>query len=153
MNTTLNPIDALKKAVVDHVANQPFFSNITVIADDQGDVDTQIAVALSEIGLGVVFEANEGRVRFQAVGSGHIDLTPTFTITENVLINRDPENARRTGKTASDVVVNLFDIFNPLASRDPLPITLQEFEVVNNTGSVITYQITGRAQLGWTSKQ
>jgi len=152
IETTLNPIDAVKKAAVDFINSHDFFKSIPCIWDEKGDVDTQIEVKMLSIGMGIVLECNQGKVVNQAVGSQDVRMTPTITITENVLINRDPANASSSGKRAADIVCELFAIFNPATSQTPLPIYLDEFEVVNNTGSVITYQITGRANAGWKIK-
>jgi hypothetical protein len=153
MITTLNPLDAIKKAAADYIVSFDAFKNIGVIVDDKGDVETQIAVKLQSLGIGIVLECNEGRVEYPAVGSTAVALSPTLTITENVLINRDPANTQASGKTAADLVCELFAIFNPLAASaagTQLPIILQDFEVVSNTGSLIVYQIKGRANAGWT---
>lgn len=149
--TTLNPIDAIKREVVDLLKSRPFFANIDVLSDDKGDLDTTVATALQRLGLGVVFELESGRVKNPNLGAREIDLKATFTIVENVLINRDAGNVEGSGKTASDIVVELFAIFNPMASA--VRLYLADFSLISNTGGVITYQVNGTVPAGWKTKE
>ena len=146
----MNPIDEIKAEVVRRVNAHPFFKNIQCISDEAGDLDTQVVKKLGELGLVVVFEILKGDVQFEGVGAYGINLAPTFTITEQVLMNRDEKSQGYTGKTATDVVCQLFAIFNPLGGTHPIRPTA--FNLINNTGSVITYQITGKCAAGWTEK-
>ena len=152
MITTLNPIEAVKHAAAAIIQAEEYFKNVPVVVDDKGDVDTQIDVALQQTGLGIVIECIEGKVLYQAVGSSAVELQPTLTITENVLINRDPSNTSASGKTASDVLCNLLALFNPLtasAAGRELPLYMSSWDLLSNMGSTIIYQIKCRANAGW----
>jgi len=153
IQSKLNMIDQLKKSVVDLVNSKPFFENLKVISDEKGDLDIEIEKKIISIGMSIVFECNEGRVSKPGMGSSAMDLMPTFTIEENVLINRNPDNPDASGKTATDVVCELFAVFNPMTATEPLPITLEKFETINNTGNVVRYQIIGKVQVGWKQVQ
>ncbi len=148
--TNLNPIDFTKAEICAHIKAQSYFDNLAVLTDEKGDLDTTIAMALQKLGLGIAIEVSKGKVRFPAVGSSAVDMACVITIQENVLINRDEANKDATGKRAADVVCELVAIFNPMASA--VPLTISDFDLVSNTGGVITYQINGTVQAGWKQK-
>ncbi len=151
LQTSLNPIDAAKKEVRDFVAKHEFFSNVEILTDEKGDLDTTVAAALQKLGLGVVFEMDTGTVKYPALGSTVMKVKAVFTITENVLINRDENNQDATGKRATDVVCELFAIFNP--AQDAVPVVLETLVPTSNTGGVVAFQINGYVDMGWKQKQ
>jgi hypothetical protein len=143
-----NPIEETKKRIVDFANARPFFQQIPVITDERGDVETQVQVALNKLGLSTVFEMNSGAVKYPGVGCYSIDLVPTFTITERVLLNRNEKAANFTGKIATDVLCELYAIFHPMQAGGS-PLYLTGHSVENNTGGVIIYQLTGKLSAGW----
>jgi hypothetical protein len=145
----MNPIDEIKATVVARVNAHPFFKNIQCISDEAGDLDTLVAKKIGELGLVVVFEMIKGTVQFEGVGAYSVQMDPKFTITEQVLLNRDEKSPAHTGKTATDALCYLLAIFNPLNPGSPSPIRVQSFNLINNTGGVITYQIDGKCAAGW----
>jgi len=156
VTTTMNPIDVIKKDIVDYINAQPYFQGINCIWDEAGDVDTQILARVNAIGIGILVECVKGKVEFKAVGSQAMEMTVTITIEENVMVNRDPGNASASGKKATDILCELFALFNPIEAAqrgEGLPFTVDDYDLVRNTGGRIIYQITGTAKAGWKLKQ
>ena len=150
IQTSLNPIDAAKKQVRDFVAQHEFFSNVPVITDEKGDVDTAIEAALQQLGLGLVFEIDTATVQYPALGATAIKAKAVFTITENVLINRDENNPDAAGKRATDVVCELFSIFNPMQAA--VPVVLETMVPLSNTGGIVRFQVNGYLNMSWQQK-
>jgi hypothetical protein len=150
LQTSLNPIDAAKKKVRDFVAKHEFFSNVEVLTDEKGDLDTSVASALQQLGLGLVFEIDTATVQFPALGSTAIKAKAVFTITENVLFNRDENNLEASGKRATDVVCELFSIFNPLQGE--VPVVLETMVPLSNTGGIVRFQVNGYLNMSWQQK-
>jgi hypothetical protein len=53
-------------------------------------------------------------------------------------------------------VTEIYAIFDPIKISETaagLPMTLDGFDLIKNTGGTIIYQITGTAQAGWKIKQ
>jgi hypothetical protein len=76
-----------------------------------------------------------------------MDMSVAFTVTEMVLINRDPQNTSASGKRAADVVCELIALFNPANASTPMPIYITEIEPPRIDNGVMT--VTIRA-LEWT---
>lgn len=150
VETKLNPIDAVKQEIAALIRANSFFDNIDVLTDEKGDIDTTILIALQKVGVGIVIEVDRGSVISPNVGSSDVELTCVISIVENVLINRDPENVSASGKRATDLVCELMAMFNPM--HKAVPMTVTPFELQNNTGGVITWQMTAKVYAGWKQK-
>ncbi len=122
----MNPIDATRQAVLERMQADPELQNIPCILDEKGDVETGIEKALATLGIGVIFELERGTLDYPSVGAYVVNLEPVFTVVENVLINRDPDNVSASGKTASDVITRLFEVFHPLKTAQPIYLTADD---------------------------
>lgn len=125
----------------------PFFENIKCLLDEKGDLEAKVEKQLASLGLAVIFELEKGDVAYPSIGAYVVDLKPSFTIMENVLINRDPQNTGASGKTAADVIDRLFQIFHPLTGRNP--IYLLGFELISDAGGVVIYNMPAKAKASW----
>ncbi len=143
-----NPIETMRKQIVDMANATQFFQALPIIHDEKGDVDQLVRVAIEKLNLACVFELGPGKVRFPALSAWAIDLKPTFTITERVLLNRDKNRPGYHGKIATDVLCELYAIFHPLQPGGS-PVILEGHEQLANTGGVIIYQVTGKMSAGW----
>lgn len=146
----MNPLDTTRTGIVERINKHPWFQNVQVILDEKGDVENQVEQKLATLGLALIFEMETGKPSYPNIGSYVMDLAPVFTIQENVLINRDPNNNEATGKTASDVLCKLYEIFHPMQPGLPILIELQDFELIGDTGGVVTFTLNGKTTAHWT---
>lgn len=137
----------IKSDVEKWLLARPFFSNVPVIGQDQGDVLTAVDEAIGKLGLVVVIETPVGTVRYADVGAGAISVDLTLTITENVVLNRASGG---TGKQADDALDEILIALNPMntASKE-LPCLCTKWRLVNDVGGLLIYQIDAVAQVSW----
>lgn len=142
-----DPIRALQEAVANHIRQQPWFANVTVITADPGDVITQVNTALGKLGICIVIEPLEGSGENNGnAGSLDIEVQLGISVAERALTNR---SASGTNKRATQVIVKLLQLFNPL-NATPIPATLGRWKLTNDTGGMVVYQVTGRSNACWT---
>ena len=138
----------LKDDITNWLKKRDFFSNVDVIGQDKGNVLAEVEQAISKLGLCVVVEVTGGDVKYPDVGAGAVDVKITFTITENVMINRADGG---TGKTADDALDEILVAFNPLNGM-ALPCLCKTWRLVNDTDGLLAYQIDATSQAGWKEK-
>jgi hypothetical protein len=145
-----NPIDALRIEVVEFVKSHEYFSNVPVLNNIKGDIESQINAKLEELGLVVSFETPKGKTDYPGLGSSAITSPCFFNIIECVVINRDPGNKAASGKTATDVVCELIAIFNPQSRSIKFDVT--DYEEIPTVDGYTQWRVNGTAKLGWTIK-
>ncbi|NCC50900.1 MAG: hypothetical protein EOM20_06745 [Spartobacteria bacterium] len=139
-------LNDIKDELIATMKKDEWFSNVDIISDQKGDIDTIIKKQIDGLRLLIVIEVLSGNVFEQSMGSVAIDLDISFTIEETVLLNRAPGGS---GKTAGMALVRLFSVFHPYQATALLSCTLSGFETLNNTGNKLIYQVTGTAKAGW----
>jgi hypothetical protein len=145
-----NPLDATRQKIMEIVNADPFLQSVNCLLDEKGDLDAKVEAQLAKLGLALIFEIEKGVPSFPAAGAFKMELTASFTVLENVLINRDPGNTSASGKTAADVIVRLFEVFHPMTPNNPL--TLGEFNLISDVSSVVNYNVSGKVLARWTPK-
>jgi hypothetical protein len=139
-------LNDIKDELIATMKKDKWFSNVDIISDQKGDIDTIIKKQIDGLKLLIVIEVLAGKVFEQSMSAVAIDLEVSFTIEETVLLNRAPGGS---GKTAGMALARLFSVFNPFQSTDLLACTLSGFETLNNTQGKLIYQVTGTAKAGW----
>lgn len=146
-----NPLDETRQKIMERVNADPFLQNINCLLDEKGDLDAKVEAQLAKLGLALIFEIEKGTPSFPAAGAFKIELKASFTVLENVLINRDPQNASASGKFASDVICRLYEVFHPMKPQNPLH--LGDWNLISDVSSVVNYNVEGIAYVRWTPKK
>jgi hypothetical protein len=141
-----DPISVLVRQVADVLEARPFWSNVPVLTPERGDIGDQMERKIAELGMCAAIEILKGKVEYQAVGVGAISMPVAITISENVLLHRAGDGWN--GKTAMSAVMDVLLAFNP--QRAAQPITIEDWDMLNDTGGRLVFQVNGTARAGWT---
>ncbi|MFH0907194.1 MAG: hypothetical protein V1929_00325 [bacterium] len=139
-------IDRIQQDIADFIKADAFFKNIDIVTADKGTIDDDVGQALAKLGLCVVVEMMTGKVDHENVGAGAITMRPTLSVIETPLLNRTADG---TGKRAEDVVEQLFLLFSPLRAG---PGVAMGWEIINDTGGRLAYQVELKCNAGWEKK-
>lgn len=83
------------------LAADPYFGNITLVTEDKGDIENQIQIALSKLGICVILLTPRATDSKPNIGKPYFDnILFIAQVTENVTLNRAHSG---TGKKALDV--------------------------------------------------
>lgn len=111
------PLLLIQQLIADRLDGDAWFDLIPVISENLGDVATIVEIAVAKIGCCVVVETPTANCSHPNVPSIDFDEIPiVVTVWENVLLNRDTNNASASQKYALDtaqVIVALIHHYQP----------------------------------------
>jgi hypothetical protein len=140
-----DPLTQICRQIADQLRARPFWSNVEVLTPERGDIESTVEAAIQKLGLCAAIEITKGTVQFQAVGAVAMELPITITITEHVVLHRGDA---WDGKTAMSALMDMLVAFNPVQTAQLM--TVSGFELVNDTGGRLVFQVNGTARAGWT---
>lgn len=140
-----NPLKDIREEVLQTLRADAYFSNITLLTEERGDVLNRVLTAIGKLGLAVVIEPLHGKPENLAAGSYRLDLSLGVTVTENVLVN---QGASGTKKPAEEVLARILCLLNPLRSES-VPAWVESFDLVDDAGGLLVYQINCKAAAGF----
>jgi hypothetical protein len=103
-------IRAVQAHAIELLKADPWFSEISIIADLPGDIATQVEEALAKMGISIVCLMAPSNMT-AASKNVTLKVVLAFMVSENVLLNRDVASGG-SGKTAEEVVERMLPILH-----------------------------------------
>lgn len=146
------PLLELQELIATKLDNDQWFDQIPVITENLGDVATIVEIAVSKLGSCVVVETPTANLSHPNTPAVQFDEVPlVVTVWENVLLNRDTNNADASNQKAletAQVIVALLHHFEPGTGWNTIIATTPTIEKADDP-ELVGYHVRFRTACGF----
>ncbi len=121
-----------------------WFNGVSLITDDKGDIEKAVTVAVSRLGVSVLFMLGRARCRHPNLRGPYLeDIAIIAEVAENVTINRGAGGTGKTALAVAERVIATLHQFKPdgvseciVADDDAIKLA------INPPGATVCYHVT-----------
>ncbi len=143
-------LQGLQLDIADRLLAEPYFSNVPVLSENLMDIDSQIEIAIAQLGVVVVVVTPTASVRKDQDYPGPYfeQINLVIQVSENVILNRGGDGIGKTCLEVAEHALAVLHGYRPQGIAETIFANNPTINLVNDPNGLLTYHVNLQTQGG-----
>ena len=144
----MSVLKGIQAGVAARLASDPYFSNVTIVTENIGDIENKIQTAIAKLGVCVIVVTPSASMAAPDAPAPYFNnIKVLVRVVENVVLNRSASGANKPASDVAEIVASLLHQWTPDGISEC--IFLEEPSItLGNDPRLLSYDVRCRTQGG-----